>query len=330
MRRRDLMLLAGGASVASLRTGVAQQPSAIPLVGVLSPGQPDGAAKEPVGAEILRQGLTELGYVDGRNIRIEARWSGGDNSRLPRLAAELAALKPDVIVANGEPAIRAAKDATVATPIVMSIVGDPVAAGFARSLAHPEGNLTGLTNLGEGLIGKRLELLRELVPRVGCIALLHNIENKALDASFLQEANEAARLLRFEPRPVAAGDPGQFDAAFAEVARQQCAAILASDPVFTMARSQLIALAARYRVAAIYDTRRFVDNGGLISYGPDLNEMFRRASLFVDKILRGARPRDLPIEQPTKLELAINLKTAKTLGITVPRSILAGADVVIE
>src|SRR5271166_4795966 len=311
MRRRDLMLLAGGASVASLRTGVAQQPSAIPLVGVLSPGQPDGAAKEPVGAEILRQGLTELGYVDGRNIRIEARWSGGDNSRLPRLAAELAALKPDVIVANGEPAIRAAKDATVATPIVMSIVGDPVAAGFARSLAHPEGNLTGLTNLGEGLIGKRLELLRELVPRVGCIALLHNIENKALDASFLQEANEAA------------GDPGQFDAAFAEVARQQCAAILASDPVFTMARSQLIALAARYRVAAIYDTRRFVDNGGLISYGPDLNEMFRRASLFVDKILRGARPRDLPIEQPTKLELAINLKTAKTLGITVPRSILA-------
>ena len=223
MRRRDLMLLAGGASVASLRTGVAQQPSAIPLVGVLSPGQPGGAAKEPIGIEILRRGLTELGYVDGQNIRIAVRWSGGDNSRLPRLAAELAALKPDVIVANGEPAIRAAQEATVGTPIVMSIVGDPVTAGFARSLAHPEGNLTGLTNLGEGLIGKRLELLRELVPGVGCIALLHNPENKALDASFLQEANEAARLLRFEARPVVASDPGQFDAAFAEVARQQCA-----------------------------------------------------------------------------------------------------------
>jgi putative tryptophan/tyrosine transport system substrate-binding protein len=331
VRRRALLLLAVGAGAGFPGLGAAQQFVANPLVGVLNPGMPIGSASEPQGVENLRRGLRELGYVEGQNVRIVARWSGGDSRRLPALAAELAALKPDVIVANGEPAIRAVKDAAGNTPIVMSIVGDPVVAGFAQSLAHPGGNLTGLTNLAEGLVGKRLELLLEVVPNPVCVAVLHNPGERALDVAYAQEADKAAKTFRILLRQVAATKEEELDGALAEAARQGCGALLEmSDAIFTSARSQLIALAAQHRIPAIYDVRWFVDNGGLISYGPDLDDMVRRAALYVDKILKGAKPGDLPIERPSKFELVINLKTAKALGLTIPQSLLARADEVIE
>jgi putative tryptophan/tyrosine transport system substrate-binding protein len=331
MRRRAFLLLAGGAIAAFPRLGAAQQAAPPPLVAVLNPGLPIGAASEPQGVTNIRLGLADLGYVDGQTVRLVARWSGGDNRRLPALAAELAALKPAVIVANGEPAIRAAKDASGTIPIVMSVVGDPVAAGFAQSLAHPGANLTGMSNLSEGLVGKRLELLLELVPKPGCIAVLHNPGAEALDRTYTQEADKAAETFRVRLPRVAATNEGELSGAFVEAAQLGCGALLElSDAVFTSTRSQIIALAAQQRIPAIYDVRWFVDDGGLISYGPDLDDMVRRSALYVDKILRGAKPGDLPIERPSKFELVINLKTAKALGLTVPQSLLARADEVIE
>jgi putative ABC transport system substrate-binding protein len=326
MTRRKFVQLAAGAAMAWPLALRAQQ-RATPLVGVLR----TATAVNDKGIDAFRRALRELGYAEGQNILLEIRWSGGDNDRLPALAVELAALKPDAIVANGERAISAVKNATIDTPIVMSIVGDPVAAGFAQSLAHPGGNLTGLTNLGEGLAGKRLELLLQVLPKPGCVAVLTNPDQKRLSPAYSREANVAARSLGVDLWDVAANNRDQFEAAIAEAARRGCRALLGgSDPIFTGARGRLLALVAQQRMAAIYDTRWFVDDGGLMSYGPDLNEMTRRAALYVDKILKGAKPSDMPIEQPTKFELVINLKTAKTLGLTVPQSLIAGADEVIE
>jgi putative ABC transport system substrate-binding protein len=326
VRRREILVLGAGTAIALPLTGRAQQ-GAIPLVGVLR----TATAVNDQGIDAFRHALRQLGYVEGQSIRVEVRWSGGDNESLPALAAELAALKPDVIVANGERAISVIKDAAANTPIVMSIVGDPVAAGFAQNLAHPGGNLTGLTNLGEGLAGKRLELLLQVMPKPGCVGVLTNPDQKRLSPAYSREANVAAQSLGVDLWDVAADNADQFEAAIAEAARRGCRALLGgSDPIFTGARGRLLALVARHRIAAIYDTRWFVDDGGLMSYGPDLNEMIRRAALYVDKILKGAKPGDLPIELPTKFELVINLKTAKALGLMIPQSMLARADEVIE
>jgi putative ABC transport system substrate-binding protein len=325
VRRREFMLLLGGALAAAHGSAAQQRP--VPLVGFLSPR----VVAENSSIDAFRRGLRELGYVEGQNIAVELRSSEGENGRLPALAAELAALKPDVIVTNGEPAIRAVKTAADTIPIVMGVVGDPVAAGFAQSLAHPGGNLTGLTNLGEGLVGKRLELLLQMVPNPGCVAVLRNPENRVLDPINWQEITMAAQTLRTVLKPVAVGRAGELETGFAEIAQHRCKALLViSDPIFVGLRVRLAELAAQGRIAAIYDNREIVDAGGLMSYGPDIHDMYRRAAVYVDKILKGARPADLPIERPTKFELVINLKTAKVLGLTVPQSLLARADEVIE
>jgi putative ABC transport system substrate-binding protein len=325
MNRRHLITLLGGAMTLPLAARAQQK--TMPVIGFLSPR----AVVENSGIDAFRRGLRELGYVEGQNIVVELRSSEGENARLPALAADLAALKPDVIVTNGEPAVSAAKYAAGTIPIVMGVVGDPVAAGFAQSLAHPGGNLTGLTNLGEGLVGKRLELLLEMVPNPGCVAVLRNPENRKLDPINGQEITTAAQTLRIVLKPVAVGRAGELETGFAEIAQQHCKALLVtSDPIFVGVRARLAELAAQNRVAAIYDNREIVVSGGLMSYGPDVLDMYRRAALYVDKILKGAKPADLPIEQPTKFELVINLKTAKALGLTIPQSILARADEVIE
>ncbi len=327
MRRRELLALIGGA--AALPLAARAQQRAIPLVGVLSPRTFDPS--NDLGLSPFLRGLRELGYIEGQNIFVELRSSGGDNQRLPALAAELAALKPDVIVTNSAPAIRAAKDAAGTIPIVMSVVGDPVAAGFAQSLAHPGGNLTGLTNLSEGLVGKRLELLVETVANPGCVAVLRDLGLEMGDALAWREITAAAQTLPHVLKPIAVRRADELETGFAEIARQGCRALLAmSSPLYVGVRVRLAELAAQHRIAASYDNRVIVNAGGLMSYGPDTGDMFRRAALYVDKILKGAKPADLPIEQPTKFELAINLKAAKALGLTIPPSILARADEVIE
>jgi putative ABC transport system substrate-binding protein len=319
MKRRDLVLSGAAAMICPSSAGAQQEP--IPRIAYLSPR---ADYEESVNA--FRRGLRELGYVEGKNILLDVRSSSGDNERLPELAAELVSLKPGVIVSNGPFAIRAAKNAAGSIPIVMSVVEDPVGLGFAQSLARPGGNLTGLSNLAEGLVGKRIEALLEAVPDPGCVAVLHDHGIQADDEIFA-----AARALHTVLKPIAVSRADDLPAAFSQISRERCQAVMVmSSPLYVSARVQLVALAAQHRIAASYDNRIIVDAGGLMSYGPDTSDMLRRAATYVDKILKGAKPGDLPIEQPTKFEMVINVKTAKALGLTIPHSILARADEVIE
>ncbi len=312
MNRRELLLL-GGAAIAGCRSARAQR-RALPLVAFLSP------RTFAANINAFRRGLRELGYVEGQNIALEVRSAEGDNRRLPALAAELVSLKPDLIVTNSEPAILAVKEVAGTIPIVMSIVGAAVALGFAQSLAHPGGNLTGQT---------MLQMLHEIVPDPGCVAVLGLAGVNYDNAS--HELAAAAKALGVPLLPITVADVNDLATGFAEITRHQCRTLVVmSDPLFVQASRQLIELAGQYRIAASYDNRLIVDAGGLMSYGPDTVDMFRRAARYVDKILKGEKPADLPIEQPTKFVLAINLKTAKALGLTVPPSILALADEVIE
>ena len=326
MKRREFMALVGGMAAWPI-AGHAQQRTT-PLVGVLNPRTADPA--DP-GLAAFRRELSALGYIEGSTIRIELRSPEGNYRGLPALAAELAALKPDVIVANSEPGIRAARDAAGTTPIVMAVVGDPVALGFAQSLAHPGGSLTGLTNLATGLVGKRLQMVREIVPDPGCVAVLRDSESTVLDAVEWGEITAAAERLGLALTRVSARDPTELEGAFGEIVRQRCRALVAiSSPLFVAMRAPLVALAARHGIVASYDNRLIVEAGGLVSYGPDTVDMYRRAADYVDKILKGAKPSDLPIEQPTKFELAVNLKAAKALGLTIPPALLVRANKVIE
>jgi putative ABC transport system substrate-binding protein len=241
----------------------------------------------------------------------------------------LVSLKPDVIVTNSEPAIRAVKEVAGSIPIVMSIVGDAVALGYAQSLAHPGGNLTGLTILSTDVLGKRLQMLLEIVPDPGCVAFLVRAGVNYDRSS--HELAAAAKALGVPLLPITIADANDLATRIAEITKHQCRALLAmSEPLFVQESRQLIDLAGQYRIAASYDNRLIVDAGGLMSYGPDTVDMFRRAARYVDKILKGEKPADLPIEQPTKLVLAINLKAAEAIGLTVPPSLLALADEVIE
>ncbi len=275
------------------------------------------------------QGLRALGY-DDQVIAIEIRAAEGHLERLPALAAELVELTPEVVVAPGPAAVQAAKAATSAIPIVMVDVADPVGAGFVADLAHPGSNITGLSNLARDTVGKRLQLLKTAVPGAGRIAIMLNPGNAGNVLQF-RAAQEAAPTLGIELLPVQVINADAIDGAFAAMTREHADAFFVpDDPVFNLSMGTLTELAVSHKLPAIFQSREMVAAGGLMSYGTNLNDLYRQVAVYVDKILKGAKPADLPVEQPTKFELVINLKTAKALGLTVPQSLLARADEVIE
>ena len=301
-----------------LQLAEAQQPMKVYRIGYL-------AAGEPSVNQGFKQGLRELNYIEGKNIVIEPRFAEGKLDRLPDLAAELVRLKVDVIVTPGGSSTRAAKGATSTIPIVMGAAGDPVADGLVTSLARPGGNITGLTNIAPDLVGKRLELLKEAMPKAVRVAVLlvHPINTQSFEL--------VAAALGLKLQPVEARDSNEIDSAFEAAARGRAGALLVlRNPITTAHRKKVVDLAAKHRLPAMYEERAWVDIGGLMSYGPSFDDLYRRAATFVDKILKGAKPADLPVEQPTKFELIINLKAAKQIGVTIPPNVLARADKVIK
>ena len=327
-RRTFLATLVGGLLAAPL-AAEAQPREKLPRVGYLSPGSPS----EPLRRrrfEAFRQGLRELGYVEGQNIVIEPRWAEGKYDRYPALAADLVRLKVDVIVPVGGAATQAVQQATRTIPIVMSVVIDPVGSGLVASLAHPGGNVTGLTIMAPDLIGKQLELLKEVVPKVSRVALLWNPANPG-SAPQLRQAEAAAQALGVRLQPLEARGPQEIDSAFAAMTRERAGALLIlPDAIFGNQRRQIAELAAKRRLPSLLGVAEYAEAGGLMTYSANNLDLERRAATFVDKILKGAKPADLPIEQPSKFELIINLKTAKTLGLTIPQSLLLRADEVIR
>jgi putative ABC transport system substrate-binding protein len=326
MRRRELLLLVGG--VMTTGRALRAQQRAMPVIGRLDAGPPDPPLSPFLAA--FRRGLSETGYIEGKTVAIEYRWAE-QYDRLPALAAELAARKVDEIVTSGgHTAALAAKSVTSTIPIVFSIGGDAVELGLVESLARPGGNLTGVSILSGELIPKRLELLVELVPRGRAIALLANPKN-ANTERVIRNMAEAARTKGLQLRVLKASTESEIEVAFADVVQLQADAIVVQGDAFFTGRSeQLVALAARHAVPAIYEWREIVAVGGLISYGTSLTAVNRELGIYAGKILNGARPADLPVQQPTRFELVINLKTAKALGLTIPPAILARADEVIE
>jgi len=325
-----LLLFAFAFSLAvAVATAWAQQSNRIPVVGVL---MAISAPDDPlIGA--LRQGLRDLGYVEGTNINIEFRTALGHADRLPGLAEELVKLKVDVIFAAATPAIEAVKRATSTIPIVMALGGDPVAAGLVASLAKPGGNVTGLSSMSAELNAKVLQLLKETTPRLSRVAVLWSPDTplSPVQKKLAEDLKSAAPALSIELGFVQAGKPEGFDAAFAAASRARVQAMFVADgPLLYSQRAVIAQLAAKARLPAIYRTRVFADAGGLMSYGASWLDQVRQAAGYVDKILKGAKAADLPIEQPTKFELVVNLKTAKALGITIPQSILLRADEVIR
>jgi putative tryptophan/tyrosine transport system substrate-binding protein len=306
----------------------AQERVKVPRIGVLFPGSP---ATYALRTKAFLQGLDELGYLEGKTIAIEWRWAEDKVERLPELAAELVRLNVDVIVANGTPAIKAAKNATKSIPILMAVVGDPVGIGLVASLARPGGNLTGLSILAPELSGKRLELLKEVVPKLSRVAAMLNPTNPVYRLE-LQETHDAARSLGLQIQPIVeVSDLNTLQEGFTALRRDRVRALLLfTDTIFYSMRGRIVEYAAKSRLPAMYWQREFADDGGLMSYGPLTNELFRRAATYVDKILKGAKPADLPVEQPTKFEFVINLKTAKALNLTIPQSVLYRADKVIK
>jgi len=321
-------VFAGGLLVSPL-AAEAQQAGRIPRVGVLATRTAGDARLEG-----LLQGLRELGYVEGRNLLVEYRDAEGKTERFPALAAELVSLKCDVIVTTGGTlAAQAAKQATTTLPIVFASVGDAVAEGLVTSLARPGGNVTGLTVAATELVSKSLEVIKQAVPGVKRVAILFKPDAMPDSAKKerLKAADVAARALGLRLQIVEARGAEDFDRAFSDMTRARADALaVPATQVFNLERRRLVNLAAKNRLPAVYPNRDFVDAGGLMSYGPNLADMARRAASYVDKILKGAKPADLPVEQPTRFELVINLKTAKALGLTIPPSVLGRADVVIQ
>ncbi len=325
MKRRDFTigLMLGAAAVRHVRS----QEKGLAVVGFLSSNAP-GTYAPAVAA--FRQGLAETGYIEGRNVVIEYRWAEGRYDRLPALAAELVGRKVDVIATGSTAAIRAAKSATSTTPIVFFGGNDPVREGLVASLARPGGNLTGISVMASELMPKRLELLSELVARTMPVALLVNPNNGSTEP-MIPDMQEAARMRGVQLHVLKADNEAEIDAAFATLVQRHAGGLVVGpDAVFDNGREHLVALAARHAVPTIYFAREFVASGGLISYGASLTGTWHQVGAKVGKILKGAKPADLPVEQPTRFELVINLKTAKALGLTIPPSILARADEVIE
>jgi putative ABC transport system substrate-binding protein len=325
-RRRFLVTSMVGALAAPLGAE-AQSVSRVYRIGFLIAASPSAV---PTRIEAFRRGIHALGYVEGSNLIIELRSAEGRPDRLPALAAQLVSLNVDVIVTAGPMDTRAAKDATSAIPIVMTWDQDPVGSGFVASLARPGGNITGLSSVAPEMSGKQLELLKEVVPRLSRVAFLGNSTEPG-NAQALREIQAAARSFKVQLQHLDVRRPEDIDTAIRAASRDRAHAILVlTSPVTGAHRGRVTALAAEHRLPTIYHRRQFVEDGGLMSYGVNQEDLDRRAAMYVDKILKGAKPADLPVEEPTKIELVINLRTARALGLTIPPSLLARADQVIE
>jgi ABC-type uncharacterized transport system substrate-binding protein len=326
MDRRAFVTGLGAALIVPLGA-TAQQAGRVYRIGLLTQSSASSSAHI---VEAFRQQLRDLGYVEGQNIIIEYRYADGKAERLPDLAADLVELKVDVIVAGGTPAPLAAKHATQTIPIVMAAAGDPVGTGLVTNLARPEGNITGLSNLSEELTSKRLQLVKDVVPHVSRVAVLWNVRNPVSMVLFRQ-AEAAAPTLGLQVQSIEVRGPDDFDQALAAAVSGRASTLFVVDDPLVFGQRKLIAdFALRNRLPASAFWKEFVEAGGLMSLGPSLADQLRRAAIFVDRILKGAKPADLPVEQPTKLELVINLKTAKALGLTIPPSLLLRADQIIE
>jgi putative ABC transport system substrate-binding protein len=329
MRRRDFITLVGGAAAGWPLAARAQQADRMRRIGVLMAQ----VADDPEGQTRLTaflQGLRELGWTDGRNVRIDTRWNASNADEIRKYAADSVALAPDVILAGGTPIVAALQPAIRAVPIVFALVTDPVAAGFVKSLSRPSGNITGFMNFEYGTSGKWLELLKEIAPRVTRVAVIRELTSPS-GLGQLDALQSAAPSFGVELIPIGTRDAGEIERGIAAFARgPNDGMIVPAGTATTVFREPIIMLAARHRLPAVYSDRVSVTGGGLISYGPDRVDLFRRAAGYVDRILKGAKPADLPVQAPTKFELVINLKTAKALGLEVPSKLLFTADEVIE
>ena len=327
MTRRNFIGVLAGAAFASLRDAKAQQPGKVWRIGFLSGGARPSDGAPPAA---LREALQGLGYVDGTNLSYVGRWAEGKGDRLPGLAVELVGLKADLIVTQGGPAAEAAREATSTIPIVIVGAGDAVDTGLIASLARPGGNVTGISEQATELSAKRLQLLKEAMPKALRIAVLWNADDHAMTLRY-REIEKAARVLGVTIRPLGVREPDDFDVAFSAMTRERPDALfLVSDALTTLNRGRILEFATAHRVPAMYESGFLVREGGLMSYGSDLGDRFRRAAFYVDKILKGAKPAELPVEQPNRYYLLVNLKTAKALGLTIPQSILLRADEVIQ
>jgi putative ABC transport system substrate-binding protein len=323
MDRRDFVRSLGAVLGAASLAARAQ--SRMPRVGFLGNGDPKSNARQ---LEAFRQGLRELALIEGTSIAIEYRWAEGHVDRLPALAAQLVTSKVDVLLVSGRPAVSAAQQATRTIPIVFVILTDPVMLGFVNSLARPGGNMTGVASQFEDLITKQLQLLKEAVPTLTMVALLHRTETPPV---VLRGAEDAARSLGLKARSLSVASGAEFEGAFRIARDDRVGAVhVLPSPFFDSQRAQLNELAARYRLPACYEFRNYVEDGGLMSYGPSINAMYERSARYVDLILKGATPGDLPIERPAKFELVINLKTAAALGMVMPQALISRADDVLS
>jgi putative ABC transport system substrate-binding protein len=327
MDRRTFITVMGGSILAVPLATKAQQATRVPRIGLLSTATDPS---RPVAWSPLLERLKELGYVEGDNIAIERRFAAGRPERLDELVADLARLKVDLVVATGVPETLAAKRAMPTTPIVMMVVPDPVGEGLVASLARPGGNVTGLSTLAPELYTKRLELLKEAIPVLSRVGLLSNPAN-AHSAAASREIATAARVLGVRIQPLIVRNPQDLDKAFLTITRERLDAVfVVTDAISFNQRTRIAEFAAKGHLSTMYELRDYVEAGGLMAYGPSLADLSRRAAPYVDKILKGAKPADLPIEQPTKFELVINLKTAKAIGLTIPQSLLVRADEIIH
>ena len=325
-RRVFISMMAGGLLAAPL-AAEAQPAGKVWRIGYLANGArtPDGG---PPAA--LRQALVELGYVEGKTVTYAGRWAEAKRDRLPGLVAELVDLKVDLIVTLGGPAAEAAKEATSTIPIVIASTGDAVGSGLIASLARPGGNITGITDQATELSAKRLEFLKEAVPKASRIAVLWNADDRAMTLRY-REIERAARILRVAVQPLGVREPDDFDVAFSAMTRDRPDALfLVTDALTTLNRKRILDFAAVHRIPAMYEFGFLVRDGGLMSYGADFDDIWRRAAVYVDRILKGAKPGELPVEQPTRYYLLVNVKTAKALGLTIPASLLLRADELIQ